>query len=272
MEKWLQKIYNNWVRYLLLFLISIMIFLILVHILFKVRLGIYWIEAEWSAGDILSFGGSILSFVGTVVLGCITTKVSIDNNSINQRLAEIESKREKLEEDKRLGYIVPEQVKISFHEHFSEQNKDGSESHGWSENTKCTAKTSSIIFRLHMKLTSESIINRVTCKSLKICKYGFDDDFSVGISRGCWVPFYDCKEKFHRGINQMDNSFEEIVILSKSDKDTSAFEEMKKLLLLNVPYVICINFEYVNTLQEVREETLQLECCQNRIIKSELVL
>lgn len=270
MEKWLQKISNNWKNYLFIFLISIIIFMLFVHILFKVRLGIYWIEAEWSAGDILSFGGSILSFVGTVVLGCIATKVSIDNNNINKRLVEIESKRERLEEDKRLGYIVPELIRIDFRELFTEQNKENSKTYEYREQTKCTETTRTIALFLKMNLTSESIIKRIICKSLTICEYDFVDNYSTMSSIEGWVPFYNKEGTTSKGINQIENSFEEIIILSESDKETIAFDKMKKLMLRNAKYAILIEYEYTNTLQEKRNESLQLICRQDKIIKSEL--
>lgn len=272
MEKWLQKIYNNWLRYLGLFLIVIVVFLLSVHIMFKWKSGIALIEAEWSAGDILSFGGAILSFLGTVILGCITAKISIENNNINNRLVEIESKREQLERDKRLGYIIAEQLKISFHELITEENECGSESHGWQETIKCTSRTDTIIFNLKMKLTAESIINRITCKSIKIYERGIEDDIYTMSCKFCWTPFYIREENFVRGINQIDKSFEEIIILSKSDRDTTGFIEMKKIMSINATYMIRVEFEYVNILQEEKNIALQLECCQNRIIKSEIVL
>lgn len=42
-----------------------------IHILFKINSGIPFFEAEWTAGDALGYYGSILSFIGTVILGVL---------------------------------------------------------------------------------------------------------------------------------------------------------------------------------------------------------
>lgn len=52
---------------ILLFILPILI----VHLLFKWYWGIDFFVAKWSAGDMLSFIGSFLSFVGTVILGAL---------------------------------------------------------------------------------------------------------------------------------------------------------------------------------------------------------
>lgn len=44
---------------------------LIIHVLFKIHAGIPFLEAEWSAGEILGYYGSILSFIGTVVLGVL---------------------------------------------------------------------------------------------------------------------------------------------------------------------------------------------------------
>lgn len=271
MEKWLQKVYDNWGRYLVCFLAGVVVFLVIVHILFKIKLGIYWIEAEWSVGDILSFSGTILSFVGTIVLGCITAKISIDNNNINMRLAEIEKKRENLEEDKRLGYIIPKTIKTKFFEH-SIVNANDMNQHSWIETEVCTARTETVFLQFNLKLTSESVINKITCNKVEVCQMVMVDDVDSGVTMESWIPFYVREEKFNREINQIDNTFEENLILSKSDRDISGFQEMKNLLLLNAMYMINIEFEYINTLQEKRIENLQLICCRDSMLKSEIQL
>ena len=44
---------------------------LIIHILFKIKApNSFWV-AEWSAGDLLSYYGSILAFLGTVVLGIL---------------------------------------------------------------------------------------------------------------------------------------------------------------------------------------------------------
>lgn len=44
---------------------------IIIHILFKMNLGIKWIEAEWTAGEFLAYYGNVLSFLGTIVLSSL---------------------------------------------------------------------------------------------------------------------------------------------------------------------------------------------------------
>ena len=43
--------------------------LIVVHILFKWNSGIAFLVAEWSAGELLGYIGTLLSFWGTIILG-----------------------------------------------------------------------------------------------------------------------------------------------------------------------------------------------------------
>ena len=44
---------------------------LIIHVLFKIKApNSFWV-AEWSAGDLLSYYGSILAFLGTVVLGIL---------------------------------------------------------------------------------------------------------------------------------------------------------------------------------------------------------
>lgn len=44
---------------------------IIIHILFKIKLDIKWIEAEWTAGEFLAYYGNVLSFLGTIVLSSL---------------------------------------------------------------------------------------------------------------------------------------------------------------------------------------------------------
>lgn len=65
---WLKK------HKLLFGLIVILLFatpLIIVHILFKFSFGISWLNAEWSAGDVLSYVAGFEAFIGTVALGAL---------------------------------------------------------------------------------------------------------------------------------------------------------------------------------------------------------
>ena len=42
---------------------------LIIHILFKLHPNIDFFVAEWTAGELLSYYGSILAFLGTVILG-----------------------------------------------------------------------------------------------------------------------------------------------------------------------------------------------------------
>ena len=62
--------------------------LLLVHILFKIKLGIPWLEAEWEAGDVLAYSAGFEALLGTLFLGCITVKQSDDAQRENIRISE----------------------------------------------------------------------------------------------------------------------------------------------------------------------------------------
>lgn len=61
---------------------------LLINILFKFDFNIWWLESEWSAGDSLNFFGSILSFIGTIVLGAISIWQTSKANNLSEKLLE----------------------------------------------------------------------------------------------------------------------------------------------------------------------------------------
>ena len=71
---------------LLLFTLPI----IVVHILFKIHPQNDFFVAEWSSGDVLSYIGGFLSFLGTFALGVITIYLNNNANKTNERLLELE--------------------------------------------------------------------------------------------------------------------------------------------------------------------------------------
>lgn len=84
---------NNW-KY---WLIGTIVFLIAVHILFNIHPPYKWLEAVWSAGD-------LITLVGTLVLGYIAIKQTNEANErteaaneISRRLMDLEFERYKLE-------------------------------------------------------------------------------------------------------------------------------------------------------------------------------
>lgn len=68
MFKWIEKHKGIVIAALLFFIAGVPL---IIHILFKMNSGIPFLEAEWTAGDALGYYGSILSFIGTVVLGAL---------------------------------------------------------------------------------------------------------------------------------------------------------------------------------------------------------
>lgn len=268
MDKLLQRILDNCKKYLFLFLIGIIGFLLVVHILFKIKPGIFWLEAEWNAGDILSFGGTILSFVGTLILGCVTVQLSKDNNAINERLVEIENKRELLEKEKRLGCIIFDQLLIEYRQCVEVKSPNGN-AYGSMAMQRLTEDTDTIYIRLIMKLTSDSIINKITRKKIKVCKKDFNDDYEKGISYFGWIPFYIDERNVPLGIDQGEKMFGDILILSKSDKNPKYFDILTGIM--NISYLICLEYEYSNTLNEKRNIKIQLNCRSDTIIKCEIL-
>lgn len=67
----------NWTKKhkkLIAFIIFLIIFGIpfIIHVLFKLHSNIDFFVAEWTAGELLSYYGSILAFLGTVILGALS--------------------------------------------------------------------------------------------------------------------------------------------------------------------------------------------------------
>ena len=59
-----------------------------VHFLFKCHSNISWIEAEWSAGDMLAYIAGFEALLGTIILGEITVDLSKENNKLQQVMAQ----------------------------------------------------------------------------------------------------------------------------------------------------------------------------------------
>lgn len=90
MEKALKWIDEH--KKLSIFLIVIIIFMpiIIIHVLFKIKTGYYWIVAEWEAGDVLGYFGDVLSFVGTIILGYVAICQTQKANNISEKLMEMD--------------------------------------------------------------------------------------------------------------------------------------------------------------------------------------
>lgn len=79
---------NKKIKFTIVFISIVLLIVIpfIINILFKVDFGISLIQSEWSAGEALSFYGSVLSFAGTVILGYITVWQTKKANSISEKL------------------------------------------------------------------------------------------------------------------------------------------------------------------------------------------
>lgn len=80
-------------KHLIIIFLSFVSPLLIIHILFKLKIGIYWLEAEWSAGDILNYIAAFMATFSTVILGILTYKLSDKANIINDKLLELEYSR-----------------------------------------------------------------------------------------------------------------------------------------------------------------------------------
>lgn len=82
----MKKMQNKW----WVWVISSISFLLIVHILFSIPAPCKWLEAVWEAGD-------FISFVGTMVLGCVAYHQAEQANKMSEKLMDIENNRYKLD-------------------------------------------------------------------------------------------------------------------------------------------------------------------------------
>lgn len=70
---------------------------IVIHLLFKIDFSIKWIQAEWSAGEILVYYGSVLSFLGTVLLSSLALwqnhEIKVESDKHTQYLEQLEERK-----------------------------------------------------------------------------------------------------------------------------------------------------------------------------------
>ena len=93
------KIMFDWIKKhkIFVFIIAITVTLgvpVIIHIVFKIDSGISFLEAEWEAGDVLAYYGSILSFIGTVVLGALALYQNKLIKEESEKRADIKDKME----------------------------------------------------------------------------------------------------------------------------------------------------------------------------------
>lgn len=94
----IKEFWKNYKRTILI--CSALIFfipLIVVHLLFKWYSGIEFFVAEWGAGDILGYIGTMLSFAGTIVLSVLALQASQKANALSKKVIELEQDRYRLE-------------------------------------------------------------------------------------------------------------------------------------------------------------------------------
>lgn len=89
----------NWIKEhknisLLMILLLISLFTLLINLLYKVN-SVDWIESEWDAGDFLSFFGSILTFVSTIILGYATLTINEKATSLSEKLFDMQKDNSK---------------------------------------------------------------------------------------------------------------------------------------------------------------------------------
>lgn len=69
--------------------------LLIIHFLFKLNLGYYWLYAEWSAGDLIGYTAGMLAFIGTVLLGLVSIWQTNKANKTNDKLLALTQESER---------------------------------------------------------------------------------------------------------------------------------------------------------------------------------
>lgn len=92
----------NWIKThkILVVIISVLVFLlplVAVHFLFKWRSGIWWIEAEWLAGEVLGYIAGFEALLGTVILGLVSVYQNEKANDINKRLMDMQEEQQRFQ-------------------------------------------------------------------------------------------------------------------------------------------------------------------------------
>ena len=71
--------------------------LLIVHVLFKMKTETEFLVAEWTAGELLGYISSTLSFLGTILLGIMAFNSSENANALSKRITDLEQDRYKLD-------------------------------------------------------------------------------------------------------------------------------------------------------------------------------
>lgn len=258
MEFFFEKIYENFKLYLKKFCIWIVGLLLLVHILYKIKTGIWWIESEWTAGDLLSFIGTVLSFIGTMLLGCITVKLSKDSNEMNSRLVDIENKRAIIERDERLGYVLPGKVELTFLNRTLKGDKTVLQWGALGDTTK------EIKFHIKMDVTANSNIHKINNTKSIITRFGDLD----GPYREHML-FYESESSHACSIDLNKNYYIDSIYM-EIEKD-SQFYDMKYAIENHLFYRLQLEYMYENTLGEHRKVIVSIMMQGDKVIESGLL-
>ncbi len=90
----------NWIKdnkklSCLILIMSVLGLTYIINILYKIDALNYWFEAEWSPGEFLTYFGSILAFVATIILGYSTLVINERATNLSEKLVEMQKNSEK---------------------------------------------------------------------------------------------------------------------------------------------------------------------------------
>lgn len=97
MKKLIERIERHPIRIVGIIAIGV----IVIHFAFKIPCSVELLQAEWEAGDALTFWGSCISFAGTFLLGIVAYAQNERANSIAEKMMNFEKERRKEEQEKR---------------------------------------------------------------------------------------------------------------------------------------------------------------------------
>lgn len=94
-----QKKENNafWTKNIIKFGGLFIIPIIIIHILFKIKLGIHFFEATWESGDVLNYTASFYVLICTVIIAKNQNNLLISQNKIQEEQVRIAKRQDKIE-------------------------------------------------------------------------------------------------------------------------------------------------------------------------------
>lgn len=107
MDKIIEWIKDNKLKAVIISTISPLVF---IHVLFKICTGNYFIQADWTSGEMLGYFGDILSFGATIILGYMTFKLNDKAIKQNDKLIDLQHNQEKgiaiIDQDSKLQFFI----------------------------------------------------------------------------------------------------------------------------------------------------------------------